>query len=207
MRRNTIVLTGAALLLTVGAGAQIAAYHHDRPSTSVVRATWSFHPTSRQQVITRAQQIVLGKVTSITAGPPIVTAEPGEPGGVDRIPTQRITVTVVTGYKGTATAGQQLTLFQTGGSVTQQAAPAKGKAARSTVQQVVLEGDPAYRAGEQYLLMLEPGPAGSLRPVSPEGRYRVDAKTGSLSAMVSNPVTTAVTGQRLTALAATLRSN
>lgn len=207
MTRTTTVLVGAALALTVGAGAQIALYHHSAPSISTVRASWSFTPTSSQQVRARAQSIVLGKVVSVSAGPDIVTAQPGEPGGVDRIPTRRVTVTVVKPYKGTTTAGQQLTLFQTGGTASQPAAPARGtKAGQSTVQQVVLEGDPAYRAGEQYLLMLEPGPQGTMRPVSPEGRYRASSD-GALTAMVRNTVTSQVTAAKLTALEPTLRAS
>jgi len=37
----------------------------------------------------------------------------------------------------------------------------------------ILGDDPAYKTGETYFLFLEPGPNGTLRPVSPEGRYLI----------------------------------
>lgn len=113
---------------------------------------------------------------------------------MDRIPTRRVTVQVPTSYKG-ARAGQRLTLFQTGGTVTAPPPPAKvtkGDVAQSNVQQVILEGDPLYSAGEEYLVMIEEGPQGTMRTVSPEGRYRYDTQIGTLSPMVKNTVTSQV---------------
>lgn len=210
MTRTTTVLLGSALALTVGAGTQVALYHHNHSasSTSAVRASWTFTPHTSAEVRARAQSIVLGRIDTVTAGPDIVTAQPGEPGGLDRIPTRRVSVTVLTSYKGAAAAGQHLTLFQTGGTASQPAAPAKGSGAgQSNVQQVVLEGDPDYRAGEQYLLMLEAGPQATLRPVSPEGRYLIDSRTGALTPMVRNEVTQQLAAQQLAALEPTLRAS
>ena len=81
------------------------------------------------------------------------------------------------------------------------------KRVNSNVQQVVLEGDPDYRAGEQYLLMLEAGPQAALRPVSPEGWYLVDSRTGALTPMVRNEVTQQLAAQQLAALEPTLRAS
>jgi len=207
MTRTTKVLVGSALALALGAGGQVAMYHHNAPAAMTVHASWTFSPKSSMELRTRAASIVLARVVAVNAGPDIITKQAAEPDGVDRIPTSRVTVSVISTYKGSASAGQRLTLFQTGGTTSLPAAPAKGdKSATSHVQQVVLEGDPAYRKGEEYLLMLEAGPEGTLRPVSPEGRYRVDSSNGALTAMVSNEMTKQLTAQRLSALEPSLRT-
>jgi hypothetical protein len=204
-RKITILLVAAAVTLTVGAVTQVAVYRR-APSTVTMHASWQFHPQSVSQLRARAQSIVLGEVVSVRRGDDIVTQQPGEPDGVDRIPTRRVTVRVITSYKGQAAPGTQLTLFQTGGIVLPHA-PEPGEAAHTNVQQLVLEGDPAYRAGEQYLLMLEPGPQETLRPVSPEGRYRHDPKSGTLTAMAHGTVPDAITASRLSALESSLRTS
>ena len=208
MTRTTKILAGASLVLALGVAGQVG-YYGQQPTTSTVHASWVFNPKSVQQLQQRATTIALVEVVSTQAGPPIVTSQPEEPSGVDRIPTQRVTVEVLESYKGGSQEGQQLTLFQTGGAVLPAAPPrgAEGDALRTRVQQVVIEGDPLYRAGEQYLVMLEAGPQGTLRTVSPEGRYRYDVGADRLTAMVKNAVTNEVAGRPLATVAQTLRSS
>jgi hypothetical protein len=117
---------------------------------------------------------------------------------VDRIPTQRVTLKVLRSYKG-ATASTQLTLFQTGGLVS------TAKAGDSHPR-MMLDGDPFYTTGEQYLLMLVAGPQGTVRVVAPEGRFRYTASTGALAPVVAGPVADQVNGKRLPDLQATLAS-
>jgi hypothetical protein len=57
----------------------------------------------------------------------------------------------------------------------------------------VLEGDPLYKAGEEFVLLLEDGPRGLLRPVSPEGRFKIE--NGTVKAMVTNAATRGVHGK------------
>jgi hypothetical protein len=205
MKRRNIALLAVSAALAVGVVGQVANYR-GHPPTATLKASWSFHPQTVTEARSRAQSIVLGQVVSVQQGNDIVTQQPGEPGGVDRIPTRRITVKVLKTYKGTAQNGTDLTLFQTGGSVLP-AAPAKGQQATTHVMQVVLEGDPGYRVGEQYLLMLEPGPAGTLRPISPEGRYRYSPSSGALTPMVNGAVPDQIKASRLTSLEPTLRAS
>jgi len=68
------------------------------------------------------------------------------------------------------------------------------KGAASGPRRVVLEGDPAYAVGEDYVLMLEDGPKGQLRPVSPEGRFKVEGN-GTVKAMVTEDATKDVHGK------------
>ncbi|MDP9380012.1 MAG: hypothetical protein M3Q29_07665 [Chloroflexota bacterium] len=115
----------------------------------------------------------------------------GEPTGEDRIPTQRVTVEVTKAYKGSAKAGQRLELFQTGGAKLPLEAPKDKAGHRVETHQVILEGDPLYKAGEEYLLMLEQGPRQMMRTISPEGRYRI-ARDSTLTPMVHNEATRGV---------------
>lgn len=197
------LLIGAVVLSAAGVVGQMAVYGTQEP-TATMHASWVFHPASLREARDHATVIVLAQVASVRPGEDIVTQQPGEPDGVDRIPTQRVTVKVITSYKGGAKAGEHLTLFQTGGTVLPPA-PAKGEHATSHVRQLVLEGDPLYAVGQQYLLMLEPGPQGLLRIISPEGRYLYDKSSGGLTAMVPGPVADEMKGKRLTTLENTLR--
>jgi hypothetical protein len=201
MKRIATILVGLLAALGVG-GVVAASLGHagtDQRPTASIHAQWDFHPTTLAQARNRAQSIVLVRVVSVAAGPDIVTREPGEPDGVDRIPTQRITLTVLRSFKGAAATGAQLTLFQTGGTVS----TAK---AGDNHPRLVLDGDPFYTAGEQYLLMLVAGPQGTQRVVAPEGRFRYDTATGALAPMVAGPVADQVNGKRLPDLQATLTS-
>jgi hypothetical protein len=176
----------------------VAAAGQAKPATSpaerptvTMNAVWDFKPASLAEARAAAQQIVSVTVVSVAAGPDIVTPAKGEPDGVDRIPTQRVVVQVTKAYKGTAKVGDQLTLFQTGGLVST-AVPG------DTHPRLVVDGDPFYAAGEQYVLMLVPGPQGTLRIISPEGRYKIDAK-GTLSSATHGSVVDQVKAKGLAA--------
>ncbi|MCT2280187.1 hypothetical protein M3G91_21460 [Micromonospora chalcea] len=191
MKLKTKIIIGVALALA-GGGLATQAASADRPDqrpTVTMHAQWGFHPASLAQTRAAAQQIVLAEVVSAQPGEDIVTPAAGEPDGVSRIPTQRVTIRVVHPYKGTAKQGEQLVLFQTGGVVS----TAK---AGDTHPRMVLDGDPLYTKGQQYLLMLTSGPQGTLRVVSPEGRYRVD-RSGALTPMIAGSVADEVRGKKL----------
>ncbi len=212
-------------LLTAGLGAQYEVYHAAQPG-AVAHAAWAFTPKNFADVVHKASDIVEAQVVSVQAGAPIVVPAKGEPGGIDAIPTQYIQVAVQRVDKGVLKAGQQLTIFRTGGTVDvptgpapqtgaqqngtiHQAPPAAGKAggpngpapveevapsAGSVTTKVFLvDGDPAYTPGERYLLALEAGPNNTLRPVSPEGRYLIDA-SNHLTAVTDSVVAKSVNG-------------
>lgn len=81
--------------------------------------------------------------------------------------------------------------------------PPGGRPPRVTARQVVLHDDPPYRPGEEYVLLLETGPRGALRPTSPEGRYRI--QQGRVDPVVDNEVTRPVRGRPVAELEAILR--
>jgi hypothetical protein len=204
MTRKFKILIGAAALLAAGLVVQLAVYTNQEP-VATTHASWTFHPATLREARDHAKTIVFAQVVAVGRGEDIITAQSGEPDGFDRIPTQRVTIEVITSYKGNAKAGERLTLFQTGGQLLP-AAPAKGTQADTHIPQMILEGDPLYVAGEQYLLMLAPGPQGLLRTISPEGRYRHDKRTGQLTAMVPGPVANEMKDKRLNTLESILRA-
>jgi hypothetical protein len=197
MKTRTKLLIGAAVAVGLAGAVPAAVYGTgNEPTTVPMRATWNYHPQSVKDARNTAQSIVLAQVVSTRQGDDLVVPAAGEPSGVNRVPTQRVTVKVLQSYKGTAQTNQQLTLFQTGGVVTN----SRGESGR-----LVLDGDPLYKAGERYLLMLSAGPDGALRTIAPEGRYRY-AADGSLTPMVTSKVTDEVKAKGLTGLAPLLRS-
>lgn len=207
--RTTKFMAAAAMALAVGAALQLAVYSQP-PSQTTAHASWVFNPRTVSELKGRSRAIVLTEVVSVERGDDLVSEQPGEPGGVSRIPTQRVSVQVIETFKGAVNPGQTLTLFQTGGSinVSDPPAPGEGQSGETDVQQLVLEGDPPYVPGEEYLLMLEPGPGDTVRPVSPEGRYRHDARSGVLTAVAvhGSGVANEIASRRLAELGPVLRS-
>ena len=233
MKKQMWWLTSVGLVLALVA--QYAIYSSEQPKL-IGHASWDFAPTSFDQVVAKAQHIVEAEVIAVKAGPPIVTAAAGEPGGQDIIPTEHATVRIITREKGQIQEGQEVTVFRTGGQVNLPAGPARGdqpldekrgherieqpagpkpeadpnlappalparqpeagEPARAQVSIFLLEEDPPYEVGARVYLALEPGPNNAMRPVSPSGRYRVQAN-GRLEAVGDDPVSRAVNGREI----------
>jgi hypothetical protein len=168
-----------------------------QPTVISAPATWAYQPDTLRDARDKARSIILAQVISAQQGNDLVVPAAGEPEGVDRLPTQRVTLKVLQAFKGGTTVNEQLTLFQTGGTVTN----TKGERA-----QLVLDGDPLYQSGERYLLMLVGGPNGMVRTIAPEGRYRY-TNDGSLTPLVAGAVADEVKGKRLSNLASVLKSS
>ncbi|MCI0397413.1 MAG: hypothetical protein L0332_29425 [Chloroflexi bacterium] len=190
---NLFVFCGVAVLAATFA-VQLAAINLNAPKSNAV-ASWVYHPDSFETAVGDADLIVLANVVAVEAGNDIVhNARGHEPEGEVRIPTQRITIEVVEAYKGETKAGEQLVLFQTGGERSEIVAQDEERNQEINSPVMILEGDPLYEVGEQYLLLLVPGPDNLLRSISPEGRYLVE-QDGSLTPMVTNEATDTVRGK------------
>lgn len=170
-----------------------------RPRNLVLYASWANSPKSLKEAHAIAKTIVLAEVIAVEQGDDLVVPVDGELNDEDRVPTQRVTLNVIKSYKGGDKTIDTVTLFQTGGVQTQVPTSDNGKELESNAAQVILEGDPLYVIGEQYLLMLEDGPNGMQRTISPEGRYLLQ-KDGSLKAMVDNAMTKEVVSKPAKAL-------
>jgi hypothetical protein len=104
-------VTGVWMLALVG---QYVVYRAEQPSIHA-HASWEFSPKTFADVVNKADTIVEAEVLSSKPGPAIVVPAKGEPSGQDSIPTEHITVRVLSADKG-ARAGQELTIFRTGGA-------------------------------------------------------------------------------------------
>jgi len=197
---NLLISVGIAVLALAFIG-QLVFIGFQEP-IATAHASWIFHPNTFDEALAEAKTIVLAEVVSVEKGEDIVMKAEEEPEGEVRTPTQRITLKVITPYSGDVKDGQMLSLFQTGGVVIDETAEEPQEGSEIKVPVVILEGDPLYKAGEQYLLLLVPGPDDMLRTISPEGRYLVSGNT--LTPMLENEVTNFVRQNGLKELEASL---
>jgi len=185
-----------AAAFAVALAGQVGFYRYLDVPVAESHASWAFAPKDLNDAKSHATHIVEGDVVSVAAGPDIVTPAKGEPNDEDRIPTQHIQLQVTKSYKGNDKPGQVLDLFQTGGLTAPTGQPDGKQGARVQTHIVLLSGDPLYKVGEHYLLMLEDGPRHQLRTISPEGRFKIESN-GTVTPMVDNQVTAGVKGKAL----------
>jgi hypothetical protein len=154
-----------------------------------------FTPNTLAETDKLADQVVVGKVAAVRRGPDIVSQVIGEPGNVDRIPTEVVSFAVERTVKGAA--AQSVEVFRTGLSVdplAQRPRPTAPDMPRPkdavadptklpppTAQEAnryMVHDDPGYQVGQRYMLFLTAGPEvakGTKRVVSPEGRFFIGA--------------------------------
>lgn len=178
---KTRLFWSATILLALTLVGQIVAMSQ-QPSALPVHASWAFAPKSFAEARQKADVIIRAEVLASEQGPDdVVTLKDGI---VNRLPARHVTLKVLKAYKGDVSAGETVTLKQTGGTEQNAARPVP----------LMLEDDPFYQVGEQYLLLLERGKTGVFLTVSPEGRYQIQGN-GALKAMVDNATTREVNGQ------------
>jgi hypothetical protein len=120
-------------------------------------AFWRNNPRSLRETTKLASDVVVATVTGVTEGKPIVSrSEAGD--YVARIPTQRVTFSVMDSRKGSLVADETFVLFQNGNYNNR------------------FDEDPSYKVGSTYLMFLTERGDGSYLVVSPEGRYEVTQK-------------------------------
>ncbi|MCI0395684.1 MAG: hypothetical protein L0332_25090 [Chloroflexi bacterium] len=203
MKKLNFFVYGGVVVLLVTFAVQVAVINLNAPKSNAF-ASWIYHPETFETAVGDADLIVLANVIAVEAGNDIVHEAIGhEPEGEVRIPTQRITIEVVESYKGETKTGEQLVLFQTGGKRAEIIAQNEDSNQELNSPVMILEGDPLYKVGEQYLLLLVPGPDNLLRTISPEGRYLVE-KDGTLTPMVANEATDVVHGKTVDELESVL---
>ena len=142
-------------------------------------ASWTERPDSVEEMTSQARAVVRARVEGVNAGEDLLVPEPTLPGGVDRIPTQRVDFTSIEVLSGTIPAS--FTLFKTGNATFQ------------------LEGDPAYVVGEEYVLFVEPREDGTFIPVAPDGRLRETAG-GTVQPVIDGPLGDQLQGESVGSL-------
>lgn len=193
MKTNKLVL--AIWLLLGGIVAQIA-LSLIRPVRPMMMASWINNPKSLQEAKDSSDEIVTGRVARVRRADDIVTQVAGVP-EKDAIPVEVVTIKIEKQHKG---AGKKETIevFHTGlskgvhpsdrGDKPPEPPPPDAKKpakevdkSRSEARPILLMDDPDYQVGEQYVLLLRPGPkvtsegapVETKRVLSPEGRYKV----------------------------------
>ena len=168
-RLNRIFLSAIAVL---GAGflAQIAinTYLYAPPR---VTAAWAYDPRDIAEAKGLAQKIVEAQVTKVERADDIVMDAPGEPGGVERIAVEVVSLKALGGLKGEQ--AQEIKVIHTLGMPagfedppSMKGAPPKPKdgidpPARMfpfVANTVNIHDDPQYLQGERYLMFLREGP-------------------------------------------------
>lgn len=189
----------AIVALTVLFGVQFAlAYRLNPPDDRIAHASWAQNPQSMAELMGYASDVVRGRVVRVRRGSDITVSAPPEEGGADRIPVEVVTIQVQRRYSQGQGRPETIEVFHTGLSKGEApwekpdrppGQPPQGME-RPTLQvdkspagarTVILAGDPPYERGEEYVLALRAGPdiqvggqrVRTVRPVSPEGRFRV----------------------------------
>lgn len=169
---NVVCLLALALQLAMILGGERRTY---------MMASWKDRPASVEATTQLAQTVVTGKVTRIRKADPIVTQLSVEPGGVDRIPVEVITIQrLEDDVKGKDKKNSSFELFHTGHSDAvappdrkppggqPPPKPAEGAVEKDRAEQsrdhhmgvlfsAIME-DPAYKVGEEYVLFVRQGP-------------------------------------------------
>ena len=118
-----------------------------------IHAYWVNNPRSLRETTKLASDIVVATVTGVANGKPIVDRT--EDGYVSRIPTQRVTFSVMDTRKGSMVADETFVLFQNGDYNNR------------------FDEDPSYKVGHTYLMFLTPRLDGTYLVVSPQGRFEI----------------------------------
>jgi hypothetical protein len=188
---NRVLGVSAAVL----AGLLIAQITHNaqhQHGLTGLHASWRFAPQNLGELDQLASEVVIAKVMNIRRGNDLVMKIDGEPGNVDRIPTEIVTLQVEESLKGSP--GQQVEVYRTGLSVdtallnmpvpkkpvpSGQKAPDLRMMRKPTPQEAnryMVNDDPGYEPGQRVLLYLTEGPEfakGTRRIVAPEGRFMI----------------------------------
>lgn len=117
-------------------------------------AFWVNQPKTMAETIDLSTAVVMVRVVGVWDAPDIVVPVEGlNPENESRVPNQRITFQVTQVVDGKIS--RTFDLFHTGN------------------EEFIVEGDPPYEVGQNYLLFVTPREDGSFLLVSPEGRYQV----------------------------------
>jgi|GEM_PF-5106535 len=173
-------------------------------------ASWAHVARNLADANALASQIVIANVARVDAAPDLQARVRGEPGGVDRVPIEIVTLNVERVIKGPSQ--NQLRLFHTALTrVGQTPAPLSSDASRAPPapydepeqRTSFLEDDPNYVPGQRYLLFLMNGPVVAGLPtvavIAPEGRYIV-TPNNTLRSLTTRGMAPPLNGQPVTSV-------
>lgn len=182
-----------------------------------MHASWVNVARSLEEAVKLSQAVVVARVVGVKRASDLTVKASGEPGGVDRVPAERVLLEVQALY---GSAPRQLTLFHTGlstGQLTSQTPPDKARdlkpmdqapPTQTSPRTTLLDDDPEYKEGQQYVLFIRPGPEldgqKTVRVIAPEGRYLLEGER--LIPVTSRGAAKEIAGLSLPQLAARLKT-
>ena len=107
------VLQGAIGCLLVAFIGQVGYDYVFNKPKPILLAAWAYEPRDLAEAKGLAQEIVEAQVMNVERADDLVTKAPGEPGGIDRIAVEVVTMKVNGAMKGSP--GQQIQVFRTAG--------------------------------------------------------------------------------------------
>jgi len=124
------------------------------PGKTHAIAVWHERPRTLQEAADRSRAVVVAHALRVDPGPDLAVPSEAFEDGVDRIPTQRIVFEVENVLRGDMPE-KRFVLFRTGN------------------ENFILHEEPAYAAGERWILFVTPRDDGTYRVIAPEGRMKV----------------------------------
>ena len=190
---NRILQSVIGCLLVAFTGQVSYEYFFNKPEP-VLLAAWAYEPRNLSEAKGLAQEIVEAQVMNVERADDLVTHAPGEPGGIDRIAVEVVTMKVHGAMKGRP--GQEIQVFRTAGIPVNKRgmppmseAPPRPKGAPDPPKQIMpfnenmvnIHDDVEYKPGERYVMFLREGPSvgmkGKMVPtkslLNPTTRFRI----------------------------------
>ncbi|MEJ2232030.1 MAG: hypothetical protein P8X46_12720 [Nitrospirales bacterium] len=188
-------LQGTIAVLFVAFAGQVGyQYWFNKPEPVLFTAS-AFEPRTLAEAKGLAKEVVEAQVTKVEQGDDLVLPAPGEPGNVERIPTEIITLNVKSALKGKP--GQQIRLFRTAGKPVSRRdmpnmkeAPPKPKGASNPPSRptpflentINVHDELPYKEGDKIVAFLRDGPSVRVKgqrvatktQVNPSTRFRVE---------------------------------
>ncbi len=187
-------LQGTIAILFVAFAGQVSYEYMFNKPDPVLMAAWAYEPRSLAEAKGLAQDVVEAQVTKVERADDLVIPAPGEPGGVERIAIEVVTMKVKGAMKGKP--GQEVRVFRTAGIPVNKRdmpnmkdAPPKPKGATKrpakatpfTENTINVHDDQAYQVGENYVMFLRDGPQVKMKGkriatktlVNPSTRFKV----------------------------------
>lgn len=177
-------LQGTIAILFVAFAGQVGYEYWFNKPEPVLMAAWAFEPRTLAEAKGLSEEIVEAEVMKVERADDLVIPAPGEPGNVERIAIEVVSMRVKGAMKGKP--GQEIQVFRTAGIPVNRTdmpnmkeAPPKPKGATAPPSRptpflentINIHDDQDYKVGENYVMFLRDGP-----PVRVKGR-QVNTKT------------------------------
>lgn len=210
-------LQGTIAVLFVAFAGQVGYEYWFNKPEPVLMAAWAFDPRTLAEAKGLAKEVVEAEVTKVERADDLVIPAPGEPGGVEKIAIEVVSMKVKGAMKGQP--AQEIKLFRTAGlPVTRKdmpnmkEAPPKPKGASNPPSRptpfventINIHDDQAYKVGENYVMFLRDGPAVKMKGqqmatkalLNPSTRFRVE-KDNKVTPMIPDGLGQSFKGKAL----------